>query len=109
MSPSKLHGFLAAGLPIVYVGPRGSNVDEAVRRFGCGVSLNRSEVGALLSFLRRLIAEPSTRSQLSTNSRAAFLSRYTDDVSLACFDELLAGLADGTVSHTSDQPLRSAA
>ena len=30
MSPSKLHANLAAGLPVVYVGPQGSNVDEAI-------------------------------------------------------------------------------
>src|SRR5205085_5980399 len=27
MSPSKLHSYLAAGLPVVYIGPEGSNVD----------------------------------------------------------------------------------
>ena len=32
MSPSKLHANLAAGLPVLYVGPEGSNVDEAIAR-----------------------------------------------------------------------------
>ena len=32
MSPSKLHANLAAGLPVLYVGPEGSNVDEAIKR-----------------------------------------------------------------------------
>ena len=36
MSPSKLHANLAAGLPVVYVGPEGSNVDEAIRRHDVG-------------------------------------------------------------------------
>ncbi len=39
MSPSKLHANLAAGLPVLYVGPTGSNVDEAIERFGCGTQL----------------------------------------------------------------------
>ena len=32
MSPSKMHGNLAMGLPILFVGPKGCNVDEAVQQ-----------------------------------------------------------------------------
>ena len=48
MSPSKLHANLAAGLPVLYVGPAGSNVDEAIARYGCGTSLREGDVDGLV-------------------------------------------------------------
>ena len=54
MSPSKLHANLAAGLPILYVGPEGSNVDEAIERFGCGTSVREGDVDGLVAAVRAL-------------------------------------------------------
>ena len=53
MSPSKLHSNLAMGLPILYVGPEGGNVDEAIRRFGCGVSLRPGQTQEVADFIAR--------------------------------------------------------
>src|SRR3546814_11110641 len=47
MSPSKLHANLAAGLPVLYVGPPGSNVDEAIERHDCGPSVREGDVRAV--------------------------------------------------------------
>src|SRR5205823_2122944 len=44
MSPSKLHACLAMGLPVLYVGPPKTNVDEAIARFVCGVTLRPGQV-----------------------------------------------------------------
>ena len=65
MSPSKLHANLAAGLPIVYVGPEGSNVDAAIARFGCGVSLRPGDEQGLADAVRRLRDDPAWRAELS--------------------------------------------
>jgi len=91
MSPSKLHANLAAGLPIVYVGPAGSNVDEAIVRFGCGVSLRAGDAAGLAAAVARLRDAPSWRAELSANARRAFEEAYCDRVTLPAFDAVIDG------------------
>jgi glycosyltransferase involved in cell wall biosynthesis len=89
MSPSKLHANLAAGLPILYVGPEGSNVDEAIRRFGCGVSIRSDDVDGLVAAVRRLRDDAAWRAELSAAARRAFDEAYCDQATLPLWDEVL--------------------
>ena len=93
MSPSKLHANLAMGLPIVYVGPTKSNVDDAIARFGCGVSLREGDVEGLVAFVRRLKEEASEHDRLRGRAREAFDAAYCDAVTLPQFDALLEAAA----------------
>jgi glycosyltransferase involved in cell wall biosynthesis len=85
MSPSKLHANLAAGLPILYVGPAGSNVDEAIGATACGVSLREGDVDGLVAAVRRLRHDP----EASARSRLAFEERYSDEATLPQLDAIL--------------------
>ncbi|MGV3760213.1 MAG: glycosyltransferase family 4 protein, partial [Actinomycetota bacterium] len=85
MSPSKLHANLAAGLPVVYVGPPGSNVDEAIEATGCGWSLRHGDVDGLVEAVRALPDATDVRRR----ARAAFEARYVDAATLPQFDSLL--------------------
>jgi colanic acid biosynthesis glycosyl transferase WcaI len=85
MSPSKLHANLAAGLPILYVGPEGSNVDEAIEATGCGWSLRHGDVDGLVEAVRSL---PSA-GEVRRRAREAFETRYADTATLPRFDALL--------------------
>lgn len=89
MSPSKLHANLAAGLPIVYVGPEGSNVDAAIARFGCGVSLRTGDVDGLVAAVRRLRDDQVWRDQLAAAARRAFDEAYCDRATLPQWDAVL--------------------
>lgn len=90
ISPSKLHSNLAAGLPVLYVGPRGSNVDEAIERFGCGVSLREGDVEGLVAEVRAIAAAPEAkRSARRARSRAAFDTAYCDTATLPRLDAIL--------------------
>jgi len=89
MSPSKLHANLAAGLPIVYVGPAGSNVDAAIARFGCGVSLRNRDIDGLVTAVRRLRDDVAWRAELSAAARRAFDEAYCDRASLPQWDAVL--------------------
>jgi glycosyltransferase involved in cell wall biosynthesis len=91
MSPSKLHSALAMSLPIVYIGPPGGNVHEAIERFGCGVSLRHGDVESVVEFLSRLRIDAAARQEYARRSRQAFEAAYTDQVGLARFDALLDG------------------
>lgn len=87
MSPSKLHANLAAGLPVVYVGPRGSNVDEAIEATGCGRSLREGDVDGLVAAIRDLRGDADTRER----ARTAFVERFCDEATLPRFDAVLDG------------------
>jgi putative colanic acid biosynthesis glycosyltransferase WcaI len=92
MSPSKMHSSLAMGIPILYVGPPGTNVDEAIVRYDCGFSLRRCDVAGLVDAVRRLRDEPDLAVELSRNAREAFEDAYSDTRTLPRFDALLDGL-----------------
>jgi colanic acid biosynthesis glycosyl transferase WcaI len=97
MSPSKLHANLAAGLPILYVGPEGSNVDEAISKEGCGHSLREGDVGGLVAAVRALRGDADARAR----SRQAFEEHYSDDAALPRWDAILEGapLAERTADR----------
>lgn len=104
MSPSKLHSYLGAALPVLYVGPEGSNVDEAVRRFGCGASLRHGDVEGLTAFVRRLMADRPWRAELAGRARAAFEQAYCDQRTLPQLDALIERLAARPAAPPSPVP-----
>jgi glycosyltransferase involved in cell wall biosynthesis len=92
MSPCKLHGGLAAGRPVIYVGPPGTNVDEAIARYGCGFSLRQGDAAGLVAAVRSLRDDPQLREEQSRNARKAFEEAYCDARTLPRFDALLSRL-----------------
>jgi glycosyltransferase involved in cell wall biosynthesis len=93
ISPSKLHAALAMGVPVLYYGPAGSNVDEAITRFGCGASLRHGAVEEGVAFLRGLMGDPEAAQALGRAARRAFEEAYCDTVTLPAFDAVLDALA----------------
>lgn len=89
MSPSKIHSNLAMGLPLIYVGPERSNVDEAVKRFGCGVSLRHGQSAELAAFVRGMRADPAERARLRRAAREAFDAAYCDTATHPLFDAVI--------------------
>jgi glycosyltransferase involved in cell wall biosynthesis len=89
ISPSKLHSNLAMGLPIAYVGPAKSNVDDAIATFDCGISLRHGQSAALADYIRRLKRDEAERQALRQRARAAFEQSYCDTARLEAFDRLL--------------------
>lgn len=86
MSPSKLHSNLAMGLPILYIGPARTNVDEAIARFHCGIRVRPGDVDRAVSFVRMLMRDPRKRSELRGRARKAFEEAYCDQQTLPIFD-----------------------
>lgn len=89
MSPSKVHANLAAGLPILYVGPEGSNVDEAVKNFECGLSVRHGDADKIVAFIKQLVQDPQAHQALRDRSRSAFDQAYNDLQTLPQFEALL--------------------
>lgn len=89
MSPSKLHANLAMSLPVIYVGPRHSNVDEAIERFGCGVSLRPGDSEGLAFIVRELMKNREKHAEWRQRARKAFEEAYCDFRTLPQFDRVI--------------------
>lgn len=89
MSPSKLHANLALGLPVVYVGPAGSNVDQAINEYDCGKRFTDDQGAALAAYLLQLRDDPALSQRLSANAREAFDAAYCDQRTLPQFTSVL--------------------
>ena len=101
MSPSKLHSCLAMRLPIVYIGPTKSNVDDCIRQFGCGVSCRHGDVDGAVKFIRELARDRQRHETLRKLARKAFDEAYCDTRTLPQFDAIIDGLAAQTKRSTS--------
>lgn len=104
MSPSKLHSNLAMGLPVLYIGPERSNVDDAIRRFNCGVSVRHGDVAGVESFVRRMAFDSQARAAMRLRARAAFEEAYCDVRTLPQFDRLIERLIAQSPSVATDAP-----
>ncbi len=109
MSPSKLHGAMAAGVPVLYVGPAGTNVDEAIERFGCGASLRHGDAEGAAAFLLQAMESAARRKTLRTAARRAFKEAYSADRALPQFDRVLAGVVGDASAETTPRDDRRAA
>jgi glycosyltransferase involved in cell wall biosynthesis len=93
ISPSKLHSNLAMGLPILYIGPEGGNVHQAINRFDCGVTLRHGDVSQVVEFIRTLQEDEQVFKRYQSNARRAFEAAYNDHVTLPQFDKILDSLS----------------
>jgi putative colanic acid biosynthesis glycosyltransferase WcaI len=93
MSPSKLHAYLGAGLPVLYLGPEGGNVDVAIRRFGCGLRVAQGDVPGLVAALRRALQDSGWLKDAGRRARRAFEEAYSDEAALPQLDRVIDGIA----------------
>ncbi len=68
--PSKIYGIMAAGRPILYIGPKGSTPSDYISRYQCGWQIAPGDVTQLENLLlhlnvnRHLIAEAGARARI---------------------------------------------
>ena len=91
MSPSKIHGFLLQGKPLLYLGAAGSNVADAINDYGCGLQIDEKDPASLANALERIAQGQVDLVQMSRNARRAAGERYTECVGVAALVKLLAG------------------
>jgi colanic acid biosynthesis glycosyl transferase WcaI len=78
--PSKAYSLMAAGLPILFIGPAESTVAAMIRRFHCGWELRCGDSRALVSLLRELHAGRELVIEAGARARQAFLEHYDKPV-----------------------------
>ena len=74
--PSKVYGLLAAGRPVLFIGPEESTVAQIIKRFDCGWHVECGDAPSLLELLRTLSENRTVVEQAGHRARQAFLQHY---------------------------------
>ena len=101
MSPSKLHANLAMGLPIIYLGPAGSNIDDALKAYQCGVSLRQGNTQDFIAALQMLKSSSKIWKGFAKRSRYAFEDHYCDKKKLPLLDAIIDSTSRQSSKHSA--------
>ena len=92
--PSKLAGVLAAGRPVLFVGPPGGEIARLLVRTPCGAAFAPDDGARLALTLQQWHVDPELRRQLGQRARATYEQHFAFDPALVRWQALL--LAAGT-------------
>ena len=95
--PSKTYGLMAAGRPVLFIGPSDATPACIVRRFDCGWQIEPGDSAALVALLERLAAEPALIPRAGARARAAFLRHFDLPIGVARIASILGATRPGTV------------
>jgi glycosyltransferase involved in cell wall biosynthesis len=87
--PSKFYGVLAAGRPVLYVGPRESEVADVIDEASCGMVIRQGDVEALVAAIRQLRGDAALAREMGRRAREAFERDYTRTRACGRWHELL--------------------
>ncbi|MBZ5618120.1 MAG: glycosyltransferase family 4 protein [Acidobacteriia bacterium] len=81
--PSKTYGIMAAGRPILYIGPREATPAGIVGRFRCGWQIDPGDTANLILLLEHLAGNPGLIREAGARGREAFLQHYDLPIGVA--------------------------
>lgn len=74
--PSKIYGLMAAGRPVLYIGPTAATPALLIKRFNCGWHFDCGDEDGIQSLLTHLLDYPEEMREKGQNGRLAFLENY---------------------------------
>jgi colanic acid biosynthesis glycosyl transferase WcaI len=96
--PSKVYGLLAAGRPILFIGPRDATPARIIDRFRCGWHVDCGDVSGLTNVLQRLVNCPSEVALAGERAREALMEHFDLPIGVERIAVILG--ATGTTSRT---------
>lgn len=87
--PSKLAGVLAAGRPVLFVGPTDGEIARLLAQAQCGVAVGPGDGARLADTITAWQADKTRSVQLGRNARAVYERQFTFAAALARWDEIL--------------------
>ena len=81
--PSKTYGIMAAGRPVLYIGPQGATPARVLERHGCGWRVEPGDPADLVRLLERLEQDRSLVREAGDRSRRAFEKYYDKPIGVA--------------------------
>jgi glycosyltransferase involved in cell wall biosynthesis len=105
--PGKLYGIMAAGRPVVMVGPHASESAETILTYNAGHVIeptdDREAEQALEEALVGLYSDEEHRRQCGANGRKAFLEAFEREVCCRSWTTLLRNAAGARLANMSEQ------
>ncbi len=98
--PSKVYGIMAAGRPVLFIGPADATPALTIERHRCGWRIASGDVAGLVSLLRHLAAHPEEVRLAGANARLALERHY--DLPIAI--DRMARIFEGTAATTHTMP-----
>lgn len=99
--PSKVYAAMASGRPVVYVGPRRSEVAESLTAADAGLVCRPDDGVALADALARLRHDPGLCAEMGRRGRAHFLRHHEQQVCCELWREELDDLAATRVARAA--------
>ena len=87
--PSKIYGIMAAGRPLLYIGPAQSTPAHHIREYECGWHIEPGDLNALESLLFQLRDNPHLIVEFGERARRVFEMRFDSAVSLAAIKRIV--------------------
>jgi colanic acid biosynthesis glycosyl transferase WcaI len=81
--PSKTYGIMAAGRPVLYVGPENATPSLVLQRHECGWRIEPGDVPAMVRLLTRLEQDRSLVREAGARARRAFEDHYDRPIGVA--------------------------
>lgn len=103
--PSKVYGLLAAGRPILYIGPHQSTIANIIRQFRCGWQVECGDSVTLLSLLQRLQQCREEVCESGHRARLALVQHYDRSSGVNRVCEIIG--AHSTFTQLSGEATRS--
>jgi colanic acid biosynthesis glycosyl transferase WcaI len=96
--PSKIYGLLAAGRPILFVGPRQATPARIIRKFACGWQIDCGDVEGLTDLLQHLANNSQEVKTAAKQARQALVEHYDLPLGVARIVEILGAVPTRTTS-----------
>lgn len=87
--PSKFAGVLAAGRPVLFIGPTEGEIASTIRQHDCGDAVATGDATRLASLIRQLAGDAVLWRKQSDQARLLYTQEFTGDKALARWEDLL--------------------
>jgi glycosyltransferase involved in cell wall biosynthesis len=99
--PSKVYGLLAAGRPILFIGPASATPANIVRSHACGWHISIGDVEGLVKLLKHLVNHPEEVAAAGVCARKALEEHFDRSLSTSRIIHHLAGTASSPLNQDS--------
>jgi glycosyltransferase involved in cell wall biosynthesis len=86
---SKLYGALAAGRPVIFIGPTDGDIARLLREGGCGLAFACGDADGVAGAIEQLAADRARGEAMGANGRRMLESRFSRNSAIAAWQELL--------------------
>ncbi len=107
--PSKFYGALAAGRPVIFIGPIESEIAQVIEEGHCGYVCDGSDIGALVKAIMEIYDNDDLRVELGENSRRVIDERFSKRMAISDWRRVLDAALESPSSTRNGQGVVSRA